>query len=150
MLREPFQWLYDQISDLLAQTLEGSVGYPEKLALPGFHVFLSARVFEHSVAPVHRDLQYKLLDWDCPNGELDSSEVLSFTVAIALPEAGGGLNVWDDETVVYIPYRKGCLLLQYGNALHQIAPTARVQPGDERITLQGHGLLRRGIWNLYW
>ena len=39
----------------------------------------------------------------------------------------------------------------YGMRLNIPAGTSvRFEPGDERITLQGHGILRDGAWQLYW
>jgi len=34
--------------------------------------------------------------------------------------------------------------------LHQIAPAKDMKPNDERITLQGHGLICDGILRVYW
>jgi hypothetical protein len=37
-----------------------------------------------------------------------------------------------------------------GRLLHQAAPGRDLAPGDERITVQGHGVLAGGVWELYW
>ena len=76
---------------------------------------------------------------------------MSFTLAVALPQSGGGLNVRENrKQVTHIPYHAGRLVLHRGDVLHQIAPTPQVRAGDERITLQGHGVLYRGVWHFYW
>ena len=54
------------------------------------------------------------------------------------------------RTVAYHPYRIGGLVLHSGHKVHQIAPANDGQRGDERITLQGHGIRCGGVWNLYW
>ncbi len=150
LLRDSFPWLYDRLAAVLRSELRAPVTYAEKLALPGFHVFLDAKLFEYAVARIHRDLQYKLLHWSGEEGD-GPDATLSFTLAVALPESGGGLNVWETESkMTHIAYCAGSLVLHFGDVLHQIAPTPRVQPGDERITIQGHGVLRRGAWQLYW
>jgi hypothetical protein len=50
----------------------------------------------------------------------------------------------------YVPYFPGVLVLHSGQQLHQIAPMSKIHPGDERITLQGHGFWHAGAWHLYW
>ena len=88
---------------------------------------------------------------------------------MALPAKGRGLKTWDiryDEYVKldadrkaklravrikeYHPYTLGQMVLHSGFQLHQVAPTPECGPGDERITLQGHGIKRDGVWQLYW
>lgn len=170
LLLDRFGWLYGRLEKLLAEHLGEPVWYPEDLALPGFHVWLAPAVFVKPLAPIHFDLQYRAVRW--PAGA-DPSRLLSFTLAIRLPEAGGGLNVWDAtyddfETAVargwiegaadltrfhtrrYVPYRPGHMVMHSGHTLHQVAPTNRVEPEDERMTLQGHGMWCSGEWRLYW
>jgi len=47
-------------------------------------------------------------------------------------------------------YQPGTLVLHSGHMLHQIAPVPSVEPDDERIALQGHGIFYDGGWKLYW
>jgi len=86
-----------------------------------------------------------------------------------LPSGGGGLNTWDisktevavrsrekfrdvlrDRPMVYHPYKRGSMAVHSGHLLHQAAPGRNLTPSDERITVQGHGLLVNGVWELYW
>ncbi|MBF6047968.1 hypothetical protein GO001_22560 [Streptomyces sp. NRRL B-1677] len=170
VLWESFGGLYTRLADLLGEHLGAPVRYPEDLALPGFHVWLAAAVFTKPKAPVHFDMQYKAFTW--PPGT-DLSRLLSFTLPIRLPAAGGGLNVWDAtyeefrharekgwveaaadlkrfHTMQYVPYEAGQMVIHSGHTLHQVAPSAGVAPDDERLTLQGHGVWRDGTWLLYW
>jgi hypothetical protein len=99
----------------------------------------------------------------------DFGDPLSFTLAIALPKGGGGLQVWniehreivgkslDEMRAVfksresrYEPYKAGEMVIHSGHTVHQIAPMTGMALDDERITLQGHGILASGIWHLYW
>ena len=51
--------------------------------------------------------------------------------------------------MAHVPYRVGMAVCHSGHRLHQIA-SHDFAPGDERITLQGHGIMRKGVWQLYW
>ncbi|MET8155853.1 hypothetical protein ABZT47_05730 [Sphaerisporangium sp. NPDC005289] len=170
VLRERFGWLYERLAEVLGEHLGSPVCYPEDLALPGFHVWLAAAVFTKPRAPIHFDLQYRAFDW--PPGT-DLERLLSFTLPIRLPVAGGGLNVWDAtyeqfqlarrrgwvegatdllrfHTRTYVPYTVGTMAVHSGHILHQVAPVGQVEPDDERLTLQGHGVWCAGRWLLYW
>ncbi|MFD4599628.1 hypothetical protein ACFWPQ_16545 [Streptomyces sp. NPDC058464] len=170
LLQDSFGWLYTRLAELLGKHLAADVGFPEHLGLPGFHVWLSAAVFTKPIAPLHFDLQYQSISWP---PDTDLTRHISFTLPIRLPAAGGGLNVWDVsheqfrralakgwvESVAdlkrfhplqYVPYTVGRMVLHSGHTLHQVAPSSRVQPDDERLTLQGHGVWCDGRWLLYW
>lgn len=167
LLTEHFSWLYDRVTEVLAGQLGAPVACTGNLALPGFHIYLSSKIFEKPVASIHCDSQYALHDWSGQDADLEKP--ISFTLSIALPMHGGGLNTWDlsyeevvaradgnlaelirDRELHYHPYQKGHMALHSGRLLHQAAPGRDVQPEDERITLQGHGILAGGVWRLYW
>lgn len=162
-----FGWLYERVAAVLSRVLGEPVGYAETLSLPGFHVFLSAKAFEQAIGVIHFDLQYLQHDWRGQAADLD--QPLSFTLAITLPRRGGGLNTWNvshaewiaqpgdtpadlarRHTAGYHAYQRGHLALHSGHLMHQIAPAIDMQPDDERITLQGHGIRVDGVWRLYW
>ena len=164
VLRARLGWMYDRIERRLAEALAAPTCYPADLALPGFHVF-SRPILEKSI---HFDEQHRQLDWG-KSGHVDLDHPLSFTLAIALPAAGAGLNLWDvdrnecrglsaaereelrrSRRKIVVPYRVGKMVCHSGYRLHQIADAADFAPGDERITLQGHGIMRDGVWQLYW
>lgn len=170
LLLERFGRLYERLAAALAGHLGAPAEYAGDLALPGFHIWLAPAVFTKPKAPVHFDLQYRAFDWP-PGTDLD--RLLSFTLPLRLPRAGGGLNVWDatyarfQEALgrgwiegaadlrrfckhTYVPYTVGVMALHSGHILHQVAPTSRVEPDDERLTLQGHGVWSAGRWLLYW
>jgi hypothetical protein len=159
LLQTHFGWLHARVAGLLSQALGAPVALAGHLALPGFHVFLASRVFEQAIASVHCDLQYRLHDWR--GLQADLTQPLSFTLPVALPRHGGGLHTWDLSLAEWSAqaqppaptrhaYRRGHLVLHAGHLLHQIAPGRDLQGDDQRITLQGHGVLAGGVWRLYW
>ncbi len=130
-------------------------------------------------SPIHVDTGHNIVDWG-PESEaagIDFSRPISFTVPVLLPRAGGGagMNMWDlhrteaeamgqelysDKVMALLAdpaavtplcynYTPGSLALHTGHYYHQ----ARDMPhcdGDERITMQGHGLCVGGTWMLFW
>jgi hypothetical protein len=159
-----FAPLYDN----LIATLEEALGEPCRLiewqAIPGFHIWLGRGIprIGFDAASVHFDLQY--FDLGLDGGEWPTlDEVVSFTLPVRLPQAGGGLNVWDVthpeqvgweawpyKAVSRVPYSVGSLVLHTGHEMHQIAPVERIAEGDQRVCLQGHGIRKDGAWLLYW
>jgi hypothetical protein len=167
LLLEHFRELYIRLAEILKDEIREIIKYDEQLALPGFHIFESHPIFETPVAACHFDLQYQRRLW--PYQNIDLTRPISFTLSLKLPNHGGGLNYWDleyeplkdktrqeiekiqEETEKkYIPYKVGSMIVQQGLFLHQIAPAENLLPTDERITLQGHGLICDGALRLYW
>jgi hypothetical protein len=176
ILKERLGWLYDRVAEKLATALAAPVSYPEDLALPGFHIYRKPirekRLIVGGISlpgvSRHFDMQWKKINWGDPE-KINFTLPLSFTLPVALPERGAGLNVWNihhedctglapaerqqlerSGTKIYHPYSLGRAVLHSGLQMHQIAPTKEFGPGDERITLQGHGIMRDGVWQLYW
>jgi hypothetical protein len=172
VLREHFDWLYARVMNKLSMHLQAEVRTADELALPGFHVWQGLSVPTASLS-IHFDLQYMSIPW--PDvARSDHSRPLSFTLPIAMPRGGGGLNTWDlsyeeqaahfqatrkfepvqemakSRTRTFHPYTPGVLMLHSGHTLHQIAAVDRAYPDDERITMQGHGLCCDGAWTIYW
>ena len=168
ILASHFDWLLDRVRSKLALLLEAPVDWQPQAALPGFHIYLSHKIFEQPIASIHCDSQYELIDWaGC--GEPDFASVGSFTLALSLPRYGGGLNVFDvhrrdssglgaaqfaarvrTAKVTYHPYRAGSIVLHSGHLMHQAAPGRDLQPEERRITLQGHFLRAGERWFAYW
>jgi hypothetical protein len=167
VLRERFGWLYDRIRPELDAVLGGRTRIDHEHALPGFHIYLAHPVFERPIAEVHFDRQQHRLDWG--GSAVDWERPISFTLPIALPRHGGGLHTWDVSFAEmaplerdgrrerfrasrrdYEPYRVGEMVVHSGHLLHQAAPGVHLTEADERFTMQGHALLRDGVWELYW
>jgi hypothetical protein len=172
LLQQHFGWLYELVKTSLEKQLQAPVNYHPDFALPGFHIWETPAIFTKSTASVHFDLQYQNLNWQ-EQENIDFQRTISFTLPIKLPHLGGGLNVWDLTYDEYMngrdpnylgdvevmkrfrnktvhPYTVGNIVIHGGHSLHQIAAIAQVYPGDERITLQGHGIYHNGQWLLYW
>ncbi len=168
-LERTFGGLFEQLLTAVRSIVGAEASYDPRLALPGFHIFLFDPAFRRPPSGAHFDLQYELIDWS-GFGTPDLSSQLSLTLTLALPASGGGLMVWPvdrrdldrmtpDERLAHTranrfgtlhPYTVGHLVAHSGYRLHQIAPSADLQPGDERITLQAHALPVDGRWIVYW
>ena len=171
LLRDRFGALHDAVLDALRRRL-GPCRLTDSYALPGFHIFLAHGIPKDDAASVHFDLQYQRLGLS-PKEVSEIEHTLSFTLPIRLPRAGGGLNVWSithqeyvaakregkvdavkemarDELKAHVPYKIGEMVVHGGAILHQITGVASIEADDERISLQGHGMRRNGVWELYW
>lgn len=167
ILRNNFQFLYQRLYNVLSNIFKMPVTFAEDLAYPGFHIFLASKMFEQPVASTHFDLQFRSIKWNHRN--IDFDHPISFTCPVAIPKFGSGLNYWDingkeheksshqelealkaSKKTLFLPYNLGKLVLHHGLILHQIAPSKEIAPDDERITLQGHGLICDGVMQLYW
>ena len=167
ILYNHFAWLYECIANTLKNYLKTPVCYPKQLALPGFHIFLAHKTFEHPMGAIHCDKSY-MFHWQLSEN-IDFNNPISFTLPVCLPKHGGGMYTWDlhyQEVKVhnhsqieeiaatrkksFHPYKAGKLFLHSGLLVHQIAPIKSLQAEDERITLQGHALLCQDCWQLHW
>lgn len=172
LLKEYFSGMMEHLRDTLQRQLGEPVAFEEELARPGFHIWLDEAIPTQPTASVHFDLQYQQLGWPVA-GVADYERPISFTLPVRLPVGGGGVNVWnlhyreveelsargvpvnvqelrEEREREHYTYGLGRLVLHSGHFLHQIAPVEQVEPGDERITLQGHALRCGDRWLLYW
>jgi len=182
VLLASFASLYSRLRDALEPELQrrhrGDVSFSSDHALPGFHLLFAdggqadPRAW---LAEPHWDSGFLNVPWmpELP-ASLDISQLVSFTLPIALPSAGSGLAIWpvtsamvmqssvdaldghatiraligDCEPTIHA-YRVGHLFVHTGHHLHAVAPWAAVA-GDERITMQGHALHHDGRWRVFW
>lgn len=154
-----FGALLERVRSRFADLLGEPAELATDLALPGFHIFLRSALSTRGAGSLHMDQQQHALRWPAPCYDVPP---VSFTLAIALPAAGGGLDVWEPHAcadvadlaahgpTAYYPYERGTLVVHDGLTLHSIAPPARLADDDERITLQGHARRLGGRWILYW
>ncbi len=164
VLVDHFWPLYRSVLATLEEALGERCRLAEGQAIPGFHVWLGRGIPRRGfdAGSVHFDLQY-LDNGLCADRWLTTSNVVSFTLPVRLPKAGGGLNIWDVHhpqpagrevwpfsQMERLHYERGFLVLHSGHELHQIAPIERVTDNDERICMQGHGIRQDGCWLLYW
>jgi Sulfotransferase family len=172
LLRAHFDDLLELVRERLARHLSEEVVFRPDVALPGFHIFEDAAIPVGLGGTPHFDLQHNYLSWPAPL-ERDGAGLLSFTLPIVLPAEGGGLDCWEltqenftraathdparsgQELIASTPrvqtrYDPGSLYLHTRMVLHRIAGVARRHEGDQRISLQGHGVRLDGRWILYW
>lgn len=170
LLDAEFGDLLERVRDALERTLGRPARFVLGLARPGFHVFERDGIAVHAGANAHFDLQHQRLRFPRPIRE---DEAVSFTLAIKLPVAGGGLDTWNvvprdlerlarlgrpidlqgmtrTKPMIRHDYTVGAMAIQIAPILHRIGPSPRREPGDQRITLQGHGVLDDEGWVLYW
>lgn len=167
VLWKHFSWLYERLKEVLEKQFQLEVVYHEKLSLPGFHIFQYHPLLASFHATKHCDTQYLMIPWDQLG--VNPCELLSATLSIRLPAAGGGLNTWpvdypfgeapppsDWQSIVglnpgeYHAYHEGEMVMHRGMRFHQIATLDGGQPGDERITLQAHGIQDGDKLYVYW
>ena len=168
LLRDNFPVVYERTLQALSGALDAKAEFYTGCALPGFHIFGPSPAYASSDAHLpHVDRQYRSLDWK-NSSEIDFGGAISFTLPVELPAGGGGLRIWDinlfdvegwdkDEAKKRIgaapshnyDYEVGRMVVHQGHSLHRIAPW-NPQPGEHRITVQGHGLFFDDRWNLYW
>ena len=164
-----FGQLYETLLQVLRSALGAECGYHPNYGLPGFHIYQAHPLFEQRMGTVHVDGQF------ADTGgygltEVDLHRQYSMTLALRLPQSGGGLKVWPinginlsgaDSTrlaavsqskpkAVHHGYKVGSMALHSGALIHQIAPMKQLQPGDERLTLQAHTVWADGRWLVYW
>lgn len=166
ILTKHFGWLYDKLLDALATCLDCNVAFREDLALPGFNIYCGPADFATINYNIHVDLQFVDLNW-MPPDSVDFDTTLSFTLPIASPTNGSGLNIWRvtqfdlqgeeidlnekllPANATYQSHRLGVATVHDGKHYHQMAVSDHLNAADERITLQGHGLMQNGILVIY-
>lgn len=168
LLWSNFEWLYHCLRDTLEDFLGGDCIFLAEKALPGFHVFEHHEYLSNWRNQIpHFDRQYECLHWPFQMSTF-STEHISFTLPVKLPRTGGGLLLWETElrdmlcndkqiakriakqaSREEISYEVGKLFIHSGHRLHQISPW-KSNPGDQRITMQGHALFHEGEWIVYW
>lgn len=169
VLDREFSSLYASVCGALSDIVEAPAELAENLARPGFHIFDFHPDFMLNKASAHYDLQYELLEWDGYE-DVDRDSQISFTLPLALPEAGGGLSLWnldwlemrelteeqrrerirDNRKPEELQYHVGAMFVHGGHRLHQMTPMRQGSAGDRRITLQGHAIRSGSRWLVYW
>jgi len=152
ILLKNYSKLYDKILDYFKKRVGDESNVKFRFALPGFHIFKCNSLFSLPVASVHKDLQYRYIDFDEPV-DIDLDKTGSFTLCLELPKTGGGLYVFEDEKVK-VDYRPGYIVCHNGKTNHMIAPSSISDSKqlEYRITLQGHLLYDKlsKCWFVYW
>jgi hypothetical protein len=167
VMKKAFSWFYDALREKIELVLGEPATFAEDAAVPGFHIFPTRPGVDYPGSGMHQDIQYKMLPWRSPQA-VDFKNPISFTVPLELPEQGGGLNIYNgpladillapedtraaifESARAYVPYRCGTMVLQEGHCFHEVAGRRNDRTAVNRVTLQGHGLKRGNVWELYW
>ena len=176
---DKFSFLYKILERKVSRHVGDAVISPD-LGPPGFHVIgpkpgrtLSPQRIEdlnQTVAATHYDGQGLIHQnvWS-KFKEVDFENLLSFTVTIALPFSGGGLDVWDENIPdsllpkmrvskrpeslpIFVPYTVGeafFFIAPVGRIKHRIANLGNCTGYESRVTLQAHGIKCDGVWQLF-
>jgi len=163
ILQENFKDAYKRIKGFFEVKLGKPVVFD--LAWPGFHVFeynqqMSRMKNVEYLAGIHIDTPHRDHDWG--NISINEDSAISFTIPVQIPKAGAGLNYYniniDQDYVNFyeapkalqkklikskrrVDYKLGKLYCHNFGFLHQISNDFPLEPGDMRITIQGHGIL---------
>src|SRR5262249_17835589 len=143
LLAEHFGWLHALLREALAAHLGSPCAEAPGLALPGFHVWKAPMIITTPTASIHFDLQHTLVGLSSHQRPFQR-KTISFTMAVRVPKAGAGLDLWDvtyddvratlertqvwpdtgplchPDLVVRYPYQLGVLALHDGTRLHRI------------------------------
>ena len=143
ILLKHFDFMYDDLREMLATILGEPVFFNHDIALPGFHVFPSDPQFLSTSGSWHVDLPHQTLS-------LGESDTQAYTIAIKLPTGGGGMDMQINGKEKYVPYEEGKMYLHDGTDVHRISCYKEYQPDEFRITLQGHLVRHNGELITFW
>jgi len=152
VLQHKFSDLYKRVFAQLETVTGKEVKVLDGTAYPSFHVFTAdSNGFQ---GHPHIDEPFKRIKWPS-----HISSPFSFTMAVALPECGGGMGYWPDATDEQIEafiksgdlpepklfdYELGTLYVHDGMTPHRIESYGDMKHNEARITLQGHGV---SLWD---
>lgn len=171
VLREVCAELYKAVADAIGEHTGHPAILTDRLALPGFHIFRG----DHRAPPglmyggtIHMDKPHARHAF---SGTIDGT--LSLTLPLCIPTGGAGMyfwrNVpddmlsgpkaphemspaqyaWFDTHKEFVGYEIGEMVLHDGLTVHQLANPAPTDQHDLRVSLQGHGVLCDGAWELF-
>jgi hypothetical protein len=138
-----FEELYNSVLLVLQDKLNEKIYLPKDLCYPGFHIFPSDKKLLSIAGNWHEDYPHETL-------EIGNQDTSTFTVAILLPESGGGIDCMIDNMPLYIGYKENEMLWHDGTTLHRIASYNQYKPNEYRITLQGHLIRRNNKMEVFW
>ena len=142
-LIEQFAIPYSYVGEALNQCFGEDVFLSNDLRIPGFHIFPSDKSNLGLAGLWHEDYPEITLG-------LDPIDTYSFTLAVKLPESGGGLDFIDKfHQPQHLAYTEGDLVVHKGDIIHRIAGMKEYVKGEHRITMQGHIVRKDGILEVF-
>jgi len=163
-LKQTFGDVLERIRAALQEARGEPVRFHQRYGLPGVMIYLSPNRPAVVVGNrPHVDLQYRLLPW-ADGFEPVSENLLSFTLALALPPRGAGLRTWPElrdrlspsvpmtsSNATFIGYEVGQMLCHDGLTPHHgVGMRTDGEREEMRITIQGFGVRVNREWLLYW
>jgi len=131
-----FQQLLTAVKKSLGFIFDKEIIDLEGAGRMGFHIFDERANGEEAQWHVDMPFENAGIVWPEP-----PAAPFTFTLPLRLPRGVGGLDFQDEGGAErYYPYTVGNLYLSDGLFPHRIANPIRIMEGENRITLQGHGV----------
>jgi len=172
LLLDNFYDMYETLIPCLSEALNEKVKFMPNLNIPGFHIFDTNNLPTPGVnggGSIHRDYPDYSAEFD-----FNYIRPISFTALLKSPAKGAGFNYWDDKKLdseieyfqtfcgmpddmydrvelmsKYFEYNVGEIVIHDGSTLHQVANMVKTTEGENRISLQGHGVLTNEGYIIY-
>lgn len=153
-----FRFAHERVAGFFEDRYGLPVVYAETLAVPGFHVFTFDRPGEFAGGGWHVDGLYAQVPYLAAR-QREVEGVVNFTLPIEVPDGGSGMDLEDNRPDSYqpgggpavtVPYVPGSLMFTEFDHWHRIAGSRCFEPGQRRVTMQGHGVRFRGRLLLFW
>ncbi|OGV27196.1 MAG: hypothetical protein A3F18_07220 [Legionellales bacterium RIFCSPHIGHO2_12_FULL_37_14] len=85
---------------------------------------------------------------------LNRDELISYANTLEVSRFATMACLLSQHKREYIPYKIGHFITHNGQVVHWIPPMAisseTIPVGEQRITLQGHGIKHAGVWEIFW
>jgi len=158
LLYRHFRLAHERVAGFFEHRYGAPVVFAEELAVPGFHVFTFPSAGEHEAGGWHVDMLHAQVPFFARH-RAEVGGVVNFTVPFEVPDGGTGMDIEDDApglsqrgggAHVRVPYEPGVMVFTEAEYWHRIGRSCCLRDGERRVTLQGHGVLFRDRWVLFW
>ena len=153
LLYATYRGLYDRVADFFEDRYGLPVDFVAELAVPGFHLMTYGQAGRFAGGGWHVDQVAQQVPYFADRiDEVDA--VLNFTLPLAVPSGGTGMDIVEPESdpqrQVHVAYQPGVVLFNECELLHRFGASICLEPGECRLTMQGHGVRYRGRVLLFW
>jgi len=163
--------LYQAVAEAIAEHTGHPAVLTDRLAIPGFHIFRGDNRAPPGLlygGTIHMDKPHERHKLP---GTIDGT--LSLTLPLRIPASGAGMYFWKNvpnnmlsgpkaphemspaqyawfnKHKAFVNYEIGEMVLHDGLTVHQLANPGPTDQNDLRVSLQGHGVLCDGVWELF-
>lgn len=153
-----FRDVHEAVAGFVERHYDAPVVFAEELAVPGFHVFTFAAPGDHPGGGWHLDALAEQVAFLAAR-RAEVAGVLNLTLPLEVPTGGTGMDLWDGGpgpdgqgrgTPVHAAYTPGVMIVTERDHWHRIGASRCRHAHERRITFQGHAVLWRGRWVLFW